>query len=138
MVKTRIFQIAKELNISHTDILSFLKSKKVDVASHMSPVDETVHQMIMAEFSKDRETVERYRKEQVRKEIHDVKLKERQQTTKKLELLSLDDQRDLEKKESEKDILKIGLPHCCMRLATFYGPEMRSALAPAIFIDKAH
>ena len=101
MVKTRIFQIAKELNISHTDILSFLKSKKVDVASHMSPVDETVHQMIMAEFSKDRETVERYRKEQVRKEIHDVKLKERQQTTKKLELLSLDDQRDLEKKESE-------------------------------------
>ena len=42
------------------------------------------------------------------------------------------------KKESEKDILKIGLPHCCMRLATFYGPEMRSALAPAIFIDKAH
>lgn len=42
------------------------------------------------------------------------------------------------KKESEKDILKIGLPHCCMRLATFYGPEMRSALAPAVFLDKAH
>ena len=42
------------------------------------------------------------------------------------------------KKESEKDILKIGLPHCCMRLATFYGPEMRAALAPAIFLDKAH
>ena len=42
------------------------------------------------------------------------------------------------KKESEKDILKIGLPHCCMRLATFYGPEMRAALAPAVFINKAH
>ena len=42
------------------------------------------------------------------------------------------------KKESEEEILKIGLPHCCMRLATFYGPEMRGALAPAIFIDKAH
>jgi len=42
------------------------------------------------------------------------------------------------KKESEKDILKVGLPHCCMRLATFYGPEMRAALAPAVFIDKAH
>lgn len=42
------------------------------------------------------------------------------------------------KKESEKDILEIGLPHCCMRLATFYGPEMRPALAPAVFIDKAH
>lgn len=42
------------------------------------------------------------------------------------------------KAESEKDILSIGLPHCCMRLATFYGPEMRAALAPAIFLDKAH
>jgi nucleoside-diphosphate-sugar epimerase len=42
------------------------------------------------------------------------------------------------KKESEKDILKVGLPHCCMRLATFYGPEMRAALAPAVFLDKAH
>lgn len=42
------------------------------------------------------------------------------------------------KKESEKDILEVGLPHCCMRLATFYGPEMRAALAPAIFLNKAH
>tara|TARA_B110000902_G_scaffold250428_1_gene309596 strand:- start:2 stop:865 length:864 start_codon:yes stop_codon:yes gene_type:complete len=42
------------------------------------------------------------------------------------------------KAESEKDILEVGLPHCCMRLATFYGPEMRSALAPAIFLDLSH
>jgi len=103
MAKIRIFQIAKELNISHTDILSFLKSKNVDVASHMSPVDETIHQLIMAEFSKDKETVERHRKEQVRKEIHDIKLKEQQQSTKKLELLSLDEQRHLEKKENESE-----------------------------------
>ena len=101
MGKIRIFQIAKELNISHTDILSFLKSKKIDVVSHMSPVDEKIHQKIMAEFSKDRETVERYRKEQVRKEIHDVRLKERQLSKKKLELLSLDEQRYLERKETE-------------------------------------
>ena len=44
----------------------------------------------------------------------------------------------MSKKESEKEILSVGLPHCCMRLATFYGPEMRPALAPAIFLDKAH
>jgi UDP-glucose 4-epimerase len=46
------------------------------------------------------------------------------------------------KKESEEDILesikKTGINHCCMRLATFYGPEMRTALAPAVFLDKAH
>jgi len=51
MAKLRIFQIAKELNISHTDIVSFLTSKKIEVSSHMSPVDESVHQMIMAEFA---------------------------------------------------------------------------------------
>ena len=46
------------------------------------------------------------------------------------------------KKESEFDIFKSvatnGMHHCCMRLATFYGPEMRGALAPAVFLDKAH
>ena len=68
----------------------------------MSPVDESVHQMIMEEFAKDKEQVDRFRKEQVRKEIHDTKLKERQTTSKKLELLSLSDQRELEKNETEK------------------------------------
>ena len=52
MSVVRIFQIAKELNISHTDILSFLNKKGVDVKSHMSPVDEEVKNLIMAEFSK--------------------------------------------------------------------------------------
>ena len=44
----------------------------------------------------------------------------------------------LSKVESEKEILQIGLPHCCMRLATFYGPEMRKALAPATFMDNIY
>lgn len=39
---------------------------------------------------------------------------------------------------SEQHILQKGLPHCCMRLGTFYGPAMRPALAPAIFLDRAH
>ena len=102
MAKLRIFQIAKELNISHTDIVSFLTSKKIEVSSHMSPVDESVHQMIMAEFAKDREQVERFRKEQVRKEIHVVKLKKQQESSKKLQLLSLTEQRQLEQAENKK------------------------------------
>ena len=89
MAKIRIFQIAKELNISHTDILSFLKSKKIQVSSHMSPVEEKVKKMIMDEFAKDKEQVDRFRKEKVRREIHDTKLKEQQQSTKKLKLLSV-------------------------------------------------
>ena len=104
----RIFQIAKELNISHTDILSFLNKKGVDVKSHMSPVDEEVKNLIMAEFSKDKMLVDRFRKEQVRKEIHDTRLKEKQESQKKLQLLSLQDQRKLEKKEKlDKDKVKV-------------------------------
>ena len=41
LAKTRIFQIAKKLNISPTDILSFLKNRKIQVSSHMSSVDES-------------------------------------------------------------------------------------------------
>ena len=102
MSKIRVFQIAKELNISHTDIVSFLKSRNVEVSSHMSPIDDAVHKLILAEFSKDKEQVDRFRKEKVRREIHDTRLKERQQSTKKLKLLSLQEQRELEKKEVKK------------------------------------
>ena len=102
MAVTRIFQIAKELNISHTDILNFLHSKEVDISSHMSPVDDDVYQLIMSEFAKDKQMVDRFRKEQVRREIHDTRLKEQQQSRKKLQLLSLEEQRKLEKKESKE------------------------------------
>lgn len=98
----RIFQLAKELNISHTEIASFLKGKGIEVGSHMSPVDEDAQALIMAEFSKDKENVDRYRKEQVRREIHDTRVKAEQLAHKKLKLLSLEDQRALEKAEKEK------------------------------------
>ncbi|MBC8346716.1 MAG: translation initiation factor IF-2 [Candidatus Marinimicrobia bacterium] len=102
MAKRRIFQIAKELNISHTEILSFLKGKGIIVGSHMAPIDEETYTIVMEEFHKDKESIERYRKEQVRREIHDTRLMERQKSNKKLELLSLDEQRKLERDEKVK------------------------------------
>ena len=50
----------------------------------MSPVDEHTHKIIMNEFAKDKEQVDRFRKEQVRREIHDTKLKQQQESGKKL------------------------------------------------------
>ena len=102
MAKRRIFQIAKELNISHTDILSFLKLKNIEVGSHMAPIEEDVYQIILAEFHKDKESVERYRKEQVRREIHDTRILDRQKQNKKLNILTIDEQRKLELKEREE------------------------------------
>jgi UDP-glucose 4-epimerase len=42
-----------------------------------------------------------------------------------------------QKAESEEDIKAAGAPHTSLRLATFYGPGMRPALATAIFLDRA-
>ena len=79
----RIFQIAKDLNISHTEILTFLKKKGVDVASHMTPVDEDIQEMIKGEFRKERQDIDRFRKEQVRREIHQTRIDEEQKTLNK-------------------------------------------------------
>ncbi len=95
----RIFQIAKELNISHTEILNFLKDKGIVVTSHMSPVDVDAMSLIEDEFAKDKENVARYRKEQVRREIHLIRIVEQEKATKKLDLLSLEEQRKLEEDE---------------------------------------
>ena len=65
----RIFQIAKELNISHKGIITFLDTKGIKVGL-MDSIDQKVYQLILNEFSKEKETVDRYRKEQVRKEIY--------------------------------------------------------------------
>ena len=104
MSKRRIFQIAKELNISHMDILSFLKAKNINVSNHMAPVDDETYAAIISEFHKDKESVDRLRKEQTRREIHDTRILNQQKEHKKLKLLSLEEQRKLEKKEMKKDI----------------------------------
>jgi len=99
MAKRRIFQIAKDLNISHTEIVEFLKDNGIEVSSHMSPVDEDTVTLIESEFAKDKENIARYRKEQVRREIHHSRIVEQQKTTKKLNLLSLEEQREIEEVE---------------------------------------
>ena len=102
MAKRRIFQIAKELNISHTEILSFLKGKGIAVGSHMAPINEETYAIVMEEFHKDKESIDRYRKEQIRREIHDTRIFEEQKANKKLHLLSLEEQRKLESDEKIK------------------------------------
>ncbi len=100
----RIFQLAKELNISHTDILDFLKSKDISVSSHMSPIDGKTQQLVYTEFAKDRQSAERDRKEQVRKEIHDSKVVMKTKSVKKFKIMSVEDQRKTDKKTAEAPI----------------------------------
>ena len=65
----RIFQIAKELNISHLEIMDFLNNRGTSVDSHMSPVTSELYDDILLEFSKDKLQIERHRKEQARKVV---------------------------------------------------------------------
>jgi len=83
----RVVQVAKDLNISHRDILDFLDRMNIKVKSHMSPLDEVAYQMVIEEFEKDLATVERYRKEKTRKEIHTRMLEEKMSEGSSLEIL---------------------------------------------------
>ena len=69
MAQKRIYQIAKELNISHVEIIRFLKSKDIEVGNHMAPVDNNIYDSILMEFSKEKASIDRQRKERARKEI---------------------------------------------------------------------
>ena len=73
MSQKRIYQIAKELNISHVQIIKFLTSKDIKVANHMAPVDNNIYDSILMEFSKEKATIERLRKERARLAIKENK-----------------------------------------------------------------
>jgi|TARA_Y100000034_G_scaffold30838_1_gene37666 translation initiation factor IF-2 len=97
----RIVHIAKELNISHHDIIELLDKNGIEVKSHMSPVNEQTYQLIVEEFEKDLQSVSRYRKEKVRKEIHFRKLEERLHPAGEFEIMMPDEQRKLEEEEKK-------------------------------------
>ena len=85
MPKKRIFQVAKDLNISHLDIIKFLKGKGIDVASVNSPLEDDVYETILAEFNKERLEIERLRKEKARQAIINEKEKEKELEVEKSE-----------------------------------------------------
>ena len=60
--KMKIFNLAKELNLSSETIIDFLKKKGFDVKSHMSSVTEDMMPVIMGHFKKDKEVAERHQR----------------------------------------------------------------------------
>ena len=78
--KKQIFQIAKELNISHDDIISFLESKKVIVTSRMMKVDPEIYELILNEFARERQQIDRFRKDQARMVVVDTRREDKAAT----------------------------------------------------------
>ena len=52
-MEKKISQIAKELNISHIQILKFLESKSIKVKNHMAFVNNDIYDLILLEFSEE-------------------------------------------------------------------------------------
>ena len=71
--KKQIFKIAKELNISHDDIISFLEGKGIKVTSPMMKVDMETYDLILNEFARERQQIDRYRKDQARMAVLDTR-----------------------------------------------------------------
>ncbi|MEA3286456.1 MAG: translation initiation factor IF-2 [Candidatus Marinimicrobia bacterium] len=81
----RIYQIAKQINISHQEIVSFLKDQGFDVANHMSPVDEDTYDVIMKNFATDLYQIEQDQKELDRKALEDQRRLEEEERIRKAE-----------------------------------------------------
>tara|TARA_B100000676_G_C18075417_1_gene847303 strand:- start:1007 stop:3421 length:2415 start_codon:yes stop_codon:yes gene_type:complete len=63
----RIFDIAKELNISHIEIIDFLKNSDADVKyTIMSSISNEIYAKILENFYQDASAVDRLRKEKAR------------------------------------------------------------------------
>lgn len=67
----RVYNIAKELNISSDELVSFLQKQGFDVKNYMSPVDDKMLEVINRHYKHERELAERQRKkkELVMKEV---------------------------------------------------------------------
>jgi translation initiation factor IF-2 len=60
--KIKIFNLAKDLNLSSETILDFLRKKGFDVKGHMSMVDNDMLSLIMGHFKKEKEVAERHQR----------------------------------------------------------------------------
>lgn len=60
--KKRIYQVAKEINISHETLLQFLKKRGHEASGHMALVSDTMMQEILAHFKKEKESAEKHQR----------------------------------------------------------------------------
>jgi translation initiation factor IF-2 len=60
--KKKIYQVAKEINISHETLIEYLTKRGHDIKSHMSVVDDAMMHDVLSHFKKDKEVAEKHQK----------------------------------------------------------------------------
>lgn len=58
MSTIRVYELAKEVNKTNKEVLDFLKSKNIELTSHMSNVDETHANMVRDTYKKGNKTAQ--------------------------------------------------------------------------------
>ena len=53
MSTIRVYELAKEVNKTNKEVLDFLKSKNIDLTSHMSNVENAHADMVRANFKRE-------------------------------------------------------------------------------------
>jgi translation initiation factor IF-2 len=93
--KMKIFNLAKELNLSSETIIDFLKKKGFDVKSHMSSITEEMMPIIMGHFKKDKEVAERHQRK-----IQEFRSTRKKESSEKSETAEKIEKRTVEKEET--------------------------------------
>ncbi|MCX7983338.1 MAG: translation initiation factor IF-2 [Bacteroidetes bacterium] len=77
--KVKIYNVAKELNISSETIIEFLRKKGFEVKSHMSPVTDEMLSLIHTHFKKDKDLAERHQRK-----LQELKLSKKKDISKEV------------------------------------------------------
>ena len=60
--KIKVYNLAKELNLSSETLIEFLKKKGFEAKTHMSVVDEDMISVVHAHFKKDKDVADRHQR----------------------------------------------------------------------------
>ena len=59
MSKIKVYELAKELGVSNKEIVDFLRSKNIEVKTHMSSVEDADADVVRNTFSKGEKTADK-------------------------------------------------------------------------------
>jgi translation initiation factor IF-2 len=62
LTKKKVYQVAKEINISHETLIDYLTKRGHTVKSHMSILDDAMMHDILSHFKKDKEVAEKHQR----------------------------------------------------------------------------
>ena len=102
----RIYQIAKQINISHQEIVSFLREKGFEIRNHMDVVESSTFDLILKHFAADLYQLEIEKKEDELRIIEEARRTEEEERIQRTEI-EKKKREDEENAKKETEILRL-------------------------------